>query len=207
MSESIHRRSRGDDPLSQKLLAGQSPRERAAAVIAGTKLIDVDARKELAAGGTEAIDNSKDPLVELARTLEPEYRRLDEVNNELEEMERQAYGKISQAQFAIQGDSVYPDATFTLRLAMGVVKGYSVDGEAIPARTTMGGAFEHAARMITKDPWVLPKSWQAGKEQLDPQTPFNFVCTADIIGGNSEALSSIAMASWSVLSSTETSKA
>lgn len=175
----------GDDPLVIALLDGKSPRERAAQAISGTKLMDVSARKELAAGRIDAILKSTDPMILMAKALEVEYRRLDEINNETEELERQAYGKISQAQFAVQGDSVYPDATFTLRLAYGTVDGYELDGQKFAHQTTLGGAYEHAQSHSNKEPWILPKSWQDAENRLTGETPFNFVCTADIIGGNS----------------------
>jgi Peptidase S46 len=175
----------GDHPLSISLLAGQSPRDRAASIVQGTKLIDVETRRSLAKGGSEAIDQSKDPMIDLAKLLEAEYRRLEEIQDELEEIERQAYSKISQAQFVLNGESVYPDATFTLRLAYGAVKSYQVDGETIPSHTTLGGAFDHEKNHEAKDSWILPKSWHAAREKLNPSTPYNFVCTADIIGGNS----------------------
>jgi hypothetical protein len=117
--------------------------------------------------------------------MEAEYRRLNEIQDEIEELERQAYAKISQAQFALLGDSVYPDATFTLRLAFGLVQGYELDGQKIPSHTTMSGAFEHETNHQAEDPWVLPKSWHAAKHKIEGKTPYNFVCTADIIGGNS----------------------
>ncbi len=175
----------GDHPLSISLLGGQSPRDRASSIVQGTKLIDVETRRSLAKGGSEAIEKSNDPMIELVKLLEAEYRRLEETQDELEEIERQAYSKISQAQFVLNGESVYPDATFTLRLAYGAVKGYQVDGETIPSHTTLGGAFEHEKNHEAKDPWILPKSWHAAREKLNPSTPYNFVCTADIIGGNS----------------------
>ena len=93
--------------------------------------------------------------------------------------------KITEATVAAQGTSTYPDATFTLRLAFGPVMGYSLDGKSIPHQTTMEGAFKHEEAHEKKDPWVLPKSWHDKKDAIDGSTPFNFVCTADIIGGNS----------------------
>lgn len=175
----------GDDPLVLAVLGGKGPRERAAELIGKTKLFTVDERRRISGGGAQAIADSDDPLVSVAKQLEAEYRRLDDVMDEIEETERQAYAKINQAQFALQGDAVYPDATFSLRLAYGTVSGYELDGESIPSRTTMVGAFEHEKQHETKDPWVLPKSWHSAKNKLDAKTPLNFVCTADIIGGNS----------------------
>jgi hypothetical protein len=124
-------------------------------------------------------------MIRLALIMEPEFRRLRKVGDELNEVERQAYSQIADALFAVQGASTYPDATFTLRLAYGPVKGYEEGGRRIPPWTTMGGAFDHEKRHNAKDDWQLPKSWKDRKDKLNLDTPFNFVCTADIIGGNS----------------------
>lgn len=175
----------GNDPLVVAALAGKSPKQRSAEIIAGTKLMQVAERKKLAEGGSGAIAESKDPMILLAKAMEPEYRKMHDVMDAIEEQERQAYAKVTEAKFAVGGDSVYPDATFTLRLAYGKVLGYETDGKKIPASTTLGGAFEHESLHLTKDPWVLPKSWKEAKGKLKSDTPFNFVCTADIIGGNS----------------------
>jgi len=174
-----------NDPLVVAALAGKSPKQRAAELIAGTKLTSVSERKRISEGGTQAISESKDPLILLAKSFESEYRRVHEATDSLEEQERQAYAKVTEAKFAVGGDSVYPDATFTLRLAFGKVLGYETEGKKIPAQTTLGGAFSHESLHLTKDPWVLPKSWHTAKSKMNADTPFNFVCTADIIGGNS----------------------
>lgn len=175
----------GNDPLVLAALAGKSPRQRAAEIIAYTKLMSVAERKKLAASGPQGIFDSKDPLIQLAKAMEVEYRRAHEAADSIEEQERQAYAKITEAKFAVGGDSVYPDATFTLRLAYGKVLGYESDGKKVPAQTTMGGAFQHETLHLNKEPWILPKSWHAAKGKMKSDTPFNFVCTADIIGGNS----------------------
>jgi hypothetical protein len=175
----------GNDPLVKQVLAGKGPRERAAELIGGTGLFDVETRKKLAQGGVDAIAASDDGLIDLARTLNNEYRELRSITEELDERERQAYATIADAKFKAEGVSVYPDATFTLRLAYGLVKEYEEDGEVIPSHTTMGGAFEHEAAHGRTDDWVLPDSWHQAKDAMNGSTPFNFVCTADIIGGNS----------------------
>ena len=174
-----------NDPLVKTVLAGKSPRTRAADIIAGTKLMNAEGRKELAKQGLEGIKNSTDPLVKLIRDMEPEYRKIREATEAIDEQERQAYAKVTEAKFAVGGDSVYPDATFTLRLSYGAVSGYESKGKQVPAHTKLGGAFEHEKVHLEKDPWVLPTSWHAAKDKLNPDTPFNFVSTADIIGGNS----------------------
>lgn len=175
----------GNDPLVKNVLAGKSPRARAAEIIAGTKLGNAEARKALAKQGLDGIKNSTDPLVDLIRKMEPEYRKLREATEAIDEQERQAYAKVTEAKFAVGGDSVYPDATFTLRLSYGAVSGYESNGKQIPSSTKLGGAFEHEKVHLEKDPWVLPKSWHAAKDKINPDTPFNFVSTCDIIGGNS----------------------
>jgi hypothetical protein len=104
---------------------------------------------------------------------------------QVEEVERQAYAQIARARFELFGTGIPPDATFTLRLAFGVVKGYEVDGTSLPYTTTFGSAFERAERQGHREPFVLPSRWLKAKDTLDLATPFNFVSTADTIGGNS----------------------
>jgi hypothetical protein len=170
----------------QMVLAGKSPRDRAAELVHGTTLKDVAVRKRLADGGLKAIQDSTDPMIQLARLIDPESRRIRQVfEQQADEPLRQAYGKIANARFAVYGSSVYPDATFTLRLAFGEAKSYTEDGEKIPWATTIGGTYEHAAAHNNKEPFELPKIWNERKSQLTLSTPFNFVSTADIIGGNS----------------------
>jgi hypothetical protein len=172
--------------LVQGILAGKSPKERAAELIAKSKLADVAMRKRLAEGGKKAIDASDDPMIAIAKLVDPAARdvrkRLEE---EVEEPQRQAYAKITNAKFAISGTSVYPDATFTLRLAFGPVKGYTEGGKTIPPWTNIGGAYKHAEDHKHQPPFELPERWMKRKDQIDLDTPFNFVNTADIIGGNS----------------------
>ncbi len=175
----------GDDELVAKVLAGKSPESHAAEMIDETQLVDVDFRKKLVEGGRKAIESSDDPLIRLARLMEPEARRLRQEQEELAEIEQQAYAQIADVLFAIHGTDTYPDATFTLRLAYGPVSGYTESGTFVPPWTTIGGAFEHEIRHGAKEPWILPKSWHAARPKLDLATPMNFVCTADIIGGNS----------------------
>ncbi len=176
----------GENEIVQMVLAGKSPRDRAAELVQGTALKDVAVRKRLADGGLKAIQDSSDPMIQLARLIDPETRRVRQAfEQQVDEPQRQAYGKIANARFAVYGSSVYPDATFTLRLAYGEAKGYTEGGQQIPWATTLGGTYEHAAEHNNKEPFELPKIWNQRKSQLKLSTPFNFVSTADIIGGNS----------------------
>jgi hypothetical protein len=174
------------DPLVQKILAGKSPRERAGEFITGTKLFDVEERKKLYEGGKAAIDSSPDAMIGLAKLVDEESRKVRKtMETQLEEPKRQAYDKIAKAKFAVEGTNTYPDATFTLRLAFGTVKGYEEDGKAVPFQTTFYGLYEKAKDQNYKFPFDLPDRWVNRKDKLNLQTSFNFVCTADIIGGNS----------------------
>ena len=176
----------GDELLS-KVLAGKSPRERAAELVRGTRLKEVAFRRQLAEGGLAAIRASRDPMIELALLVEKPARAVRlEQEEQADEPMRQAYAKIAKARFAISGTGVYPDATFTLRLAFGVVQGYTeVGGQQMPPWTTLGGTFRHAENHGNHEPFALPRRWLDGKGRLDLNTPMNFVSTADIIGGNS----------------------
>jgi len=106
-------------------------------------------------------------------------------DDQVEEVERQANAQIARSRFDVLGTAIAPDATFTLRLAFGVVKGYRADGLELPFTTTFGGAFARADKQGHREPFVLPKRWLESKNKLDLDTPFNFVSTADTIGGNS----------------------
>ncbi len=175
----------GDDPLVKKVMRDKSPIDLAAECVQGTHLDDVAVRRKLADGGADAIAVSDDPMIRLARLIDADARAVRKTQDEIQEQERQAYSQIADAVFATEGTTTYPDATFTLRLAFGVVKGYEQAGETIPPWTTFGGAFEHEQVHAGLEPWKLPTRWHQRKAQLDLKTQFNFVCTADIIGGNS----------------------
>ncbi len=175
-----------DNELVQKVLGGRSPRDRAAELVRGSRLADVALRKQLAEGGLKAIQSSNDPLIRLARLVDEPARRVRKsYEDKVEEPLRQAYAKIADARFALKGTDVYPDATFTLRLSFGQVKGYTELGVQLPPWTTLGGAYRHAEDHGNRDPFVLPQSWIDRKGRLSLDTPLNFVLTADIIGGNS----------------------
>ena len=176
-----------DDPLVVQILAGKSPSERAAALVDGTALADPSVRKRLAAGGPAAVSASTDPMIVLARQLDPIYRGLrTKQESEVVSVEQAASAKIARARLAVAGGgSVYPDATFTLRLSYGRVAGYTEEGKHIPAFTTFGALYPYAAAHDSLPPYQLSPSWLSAKPKLTPDTPFNFVCTADIVGGNS----------------------
>jgi hypothetical protein len=175
-----------DNELVKKVLAGKSPRERAYELVSGCKLADVAARKKLYEGGKAAVDASDDPMIALAKLVDPAARKVRKVfENEIDEPKRQSYAALAKARYAMDGANTYPDATFTLRLAFGTVKGYTEDGKTVPPYTDIAGLYERSKQHQNKEPFDLPPRWEKAKDKLDLKTPFNFVCTADIIGGNS----------------------
>lgn len=175
----------GDSLQVGKVLNGRSPSERVDELMR-TNLFDAAERKKLVDGGAAAVEASNDPMIAFARLVDADSRELRKrYETEVEEPERQAYADIAKVRFEVLGKSVAPDATFTLRLAYGVVKGYTAEGEHVPWFSSFAGLYERAEKQLYKEPFELPKRWMAGKDKLDLSTPFDFVSTADTIGGNS----------------------
>lgn len=173
-------------PLSRKILAGKSPEQRAQELVDGSRLADVQERRRLAQAGQNAVNGSSDSMIVLAKAIDAEARSLRKrLEEEVEEPERQAQRAIGLERFRILGKTMAPDATFTLRLAFGQVKGYSLDGKSLPCHTTFAGLFAKADDHENTPPFKLPKRWVDRKSDLNLQTPFNFASTADTIGGNS----------------------
>jgi hypothetical protein len=187
----------GDDPLVVRVLDGLPPAERAAGLVAGTELGKRpdesgrrDVRRELYDGGQAAIEASTDPMLALARLVDGESRRLRTIVESADEVKKQAHAEIARARFSRDGLAVYPDATFTLRLSYGVVTGGTQAGVSYPAITTYRGLFARADEKRETPPFDLPARWRAARDRLASDaafldSPFNFACTADIIGGNS----------------------
>ncbi|HEX7154768.1 MAG TPA: S46 family peptidase [Thermoanaerobaculia bacterium] len=174
------------DPLIAKVLNGKSPRQRAVELVQGTGLANPAIRKELVEGGKAKIDASKDPMLVVARLVDARARELrKQQEEEVQEPLRQAYAKIANAKFRAGGENLYPDATFTLRLSFGAVKGYRLDPYVQPWSTTFAGLYDRSAQHEREEPWDLPKSWTDAQSKIDLKVPFNFVATIDSVGGNS----------------------
>ena len=175
-----------DDPYVKACLDGKTPEEAAKALVAGTQLADPALRRKLVDGGPAAVAQCRDPFIVLARKLDPMVREMRKwQEDEIESVTRPAGEKIGQARFAVYGKNAYPDATFTLRLSYGAVKGYPMNGTLAPYKTTFYGLYDRAASFDNKYPFHLPQRVADARDQLDLSTPLNFVCTGDIIGGNS----------------------
>ncbi|MGO9485813.1 MAG: S46 family peptidase, partial [Rhodomicrobium sp.] len=172
-----------DDAFVKKVLGKKSPGELANELIDGTKLADAGLRKALLEGGQAAIEASADPMIVLARLVDPDFRaiRKDYEDNTAAPL-TQAHTQIARARFAILGTSVYPDATFTMRVSYGTVRGYVQDGRQIAPITQIAGLFERATGA---PPFKLPETWVAARPALNMEQPMNFATDNDIIGGNS----------------------
>jgi Peptidase S46 len=175
-----------DNPVVKKVLNGKTPGEAASELITNTKLDDVAVRKRLYEGGVAAVQGSNDPLIVLMRTIDPDARGLRKTyDDQVDAVERRAGAAIARARFEGSGYNQPPDATFTLRLSYGAVKGYEENGKRIPYFTDFAGGFQHAAEHQNTPPYQLPDGWMKAKAKLKLTTPLNYVTTADIIGGNS----------------------
>jgi hypothetical protein len=174
-----------NNPLVQKVLAGKSPHARAVELVSGTKLKDVAVRKDLYGKDAAALQAAHDPMIDLARLIDGQARDARKIYDAQDEIKKEAYAEIAKARFAREGASGYPDATFTLRLSYGRVRGYEQDGKQIPAFTDFAGAYQRSAEHDNKPPFDLPQRWIDKKANLDLSTHFDFVSDADIIGGNS----------------------
>lgn len=172
-------------PLVQRVLAGKSPHDRAVELVRNTQVKSIAVRRKQAAATPTEIQAAQDPMIELARLVDAEARAARKILETQDELKQQAYAKIVRARFALEGAGMYPDATSTLRLSYGTVQGYEQDGQQIPCQTTFAGLYERAAAHNNQTPFDLPPRWIKRKASLDMSTPFNFVASADIIGGNS----------------------
>ena len=175
-----------DHALAKQVLAGKTAQARAAELVAGTKMGDAATRKALLAGGKAAVSASKDLFIELARLVDGRARQLrTKYDNEVLAVERDAYSKIAQSVFATQGDSAYPDGTFTLRLSYGQVKGYMENGKPVTPFTEIRGLYVRGDQHKQQPPYKIADSWMKARAAVKPTTPYNFVSTNDIVGGNS----------------------
>jgi hypothetical protein len=172
-----------DSPYVRQVLGNDSPADLAHRLITGTLLADSEVRKQLWAGGQSAVDASSDPMIRLAQAIEPDARALRKrYEDEVEAPQQLASEKIAKVRFLTQGTSRYPDATFTLRVTFGTVRGWEEKGQPVAPFTTAARAFERATG---EPPFRIPASWLEAKPRMDLDTRFNFVATTDIIGGNS----------------------
>ncbi|WP_423821139.1 S46 family peptidase [Salinisphaera sp. SPP-AMP-43] len=172
-----------DDPFVHQVLGDDSPAELAKSLVSGTQLADPAYRRKLWQGGEQAIENADDPMIVFARQVDPAARAVRKTyEDEVEAPTDAAETAIAKARFARDGAQSYPDATFTMRLTYGQVKGWQEKGKPVAPFTRIDGLY---ARATGAAPYKLPKRWVQAKDRLDGDTPVNFVTDNDIIGGNS----------------------
>ncbi len=181
--EKLRQKLGADDAFVHVVLGNRSPDQLARALVNGTQLANRDVRQRLWDGGAAAVDASTDPMIVLARTIDPDARRVRKIyEDEVAAPTTAATEALARARFARDGLSSYPDATFTLRLSYGKVVGWDEKGTAVPPFTDLAGLYRRATGAA---PFKLPDRWVAAKASLDLSTPMNFVTDNDIIGGNS----------------------
>ena len=172
-----------DDPETKLLLGKESPEGLAARLVAGTKLADAAYRQRLWDGGKAAIDASTDPMIVYARKIDANARAIDKKYDALVDAPTTAaQAKLADARFAAYGNTLYPDATFTLRISYGRVQGWVERGKPVPTRTLIGGTY---ARATGAEPFDLAPAFIRNRARINMDTTYDFVTTNDIIGGNS----------------------
>ena len=174
-----------DDPYLRALVGDEEPKAAAAKLLRDSKLGDDAFAKELLAGGAAAIDAGTDPALVAARAIRPLQLRNQQEQTRLDAAEAGLGERLARLLFAVYGDDVSPDATFTLRWSDGRVAGYPDIGTLAPWRTVFHGLFARAAEFDGLHPFDLPADWLLAKDRIDLRAPVDFVCTVDSTGGNS----------------------
>lgn len=175
-----------NNPDVKLVLQGQTPEDRANQLVDTCRLFDPSEREKLSKLSFSELSQVNDPMIQLAIKVDERSRQLrksytDKVKSPL----TQAYTEIAQERFKVYGDSVPPDATFTLRLSYGVVKGYKDEDQEIPWSTTIGDLYRRAQEHQNAAPYKLAPSWEKAKNKLNMSAPVDFIATSDTIGGNS----------------------
>ncbi|HTF95564.1 MAG TPA: S46 family peptidase [Cellvibrio sp.] len=172
-----------DNPVVKRILGKESPESFAKNIVNNSKLGDVALRKQLWDGGAAAVNKSDDPAIALARLLDEYGRKLrEQYDHQIEPVQKAAIEQLAKARFAFKGTAVYPDATFSLRLSHGVIRGWNERGTEVKPFTDFGGLFDRATEY---DPFKLANTWVSTQKKLDKKIRFNQVSTNDIVGGNS----------------------
>jgi len=173
------------DPLVRALLGPRTPSAAAEHLVKESRLVAVADRQALVEGGLAAVEGSADPTVAAMLELEPLAASYMQRAADLSAVISANTEKLGQAIYAAYGTALPPDATFTLRISDGVVRGFPYNGTIAPYKTSFYGLFARSAEFDDEPPFQIPERWKAAEQRLDLKTPYNFVSTADIIGGNS----------------------
>ena len=172
-----------DNPAVKRILGKQSPEALANDIVSNSKLGDAATRKKLWEGGSNAVKASNDPAIKLALLIDEYARQLrTEYDHNIEPVQKAAANQLAKARFAYKGTQVYPDATFSLRLSHGVIRGWDENGKPVKPFTDISGLFDRATEYA---PFKIADSWGAAQKKLNKKARFNQVSTNDIVGGNS----------------------
>ncbi len=173
-----------DHPYVKAVLNGKTPEEASKEIIQNTRLKDAQFRAEVLSKDSAALWSINDPLLNLAKLSAPRFNTLSLIYREMQSKLFAYRSKIGRMLFDIYGTQIPPDATFSLRINDGVVKGYEYNGTIAPPFTTFFGLYDRNYSFSKKYPFTLPKRWENPPMEL-LKTRMNFVTTNDIIGGNS----------------------
>jgi hypothetical protein len=174
-----------DDKLVKELIGDKSTEEAAKEMIGKSNLISKGKLLEFIDDGYEAVLNSKDPFIYYVLNTQDELKKMQDENQARVDKEEILNQMLGEALYKVYGDAIPPDATGTLRLADGIVKGYDYNGTRAPIKTTFYGALDRYYSFDKKFPFNLPKYFEDLPDEFDPSTPLNFISTNDIVGGNS----------------------
>jgi hypothetical protein len=173
------------DPVRRQALGNRSPEDAAREMVRASQILTAEQRRALLQGGATAVAASTDPFIQLARVIDPLSRPIIARGTALSNEEEQNDERVARALLAVFGNSVAPDATFSLRISDGEVRRYAYNGTFAPAYTTFYGLFDRSVGFGGEPPWDLTPRWQAARNHVDLATPLNAVSTNDITGGNS----------------------
>lgn len=174
-----------DDPVVKKFTGGKSPKDAAEYILSKSEIIGTEQVKALVRKGPDAILNSSDPFIRFEIEEEKRETENDAEYSQLSEQEAVYNKLLGKALFEVYGTSIPPDATFTLRISDGVIKGYPYNGTIAPPYTTFYGMYDRYYSFDGEMPWDLPGKWKNIPSDFNLKTPFNFLSTSDIVGGNS----------------------
>jgi len=174
-----------DDPLVYKFTKGKSPEAAADYIISNSGITNEQKVKELISKGSDEIYSSDDPFIQFEIAAGNREYELQAETNSLSADEEKYNKLLGNALYDVYGTKIPPDASFTLRLADGVIKGFPYNGTVAPPFTTFYGMYDRYYSFDKQMPWALPGKWENPPKDFKINTPFNFVSTNDIIGGNS----------------------
>jgi hypothetical protein len=183
--KNMYRNSGGDNEYVDALTKGLDPDKAADDILSRSVLTDETKIKDLIKEGSDAVYNSNDPFISFIQQTEKRDATLESELNKQQAEENTFNRQLGKALYDVYGTSIPPDATFTLRISDGVVKGFNYNGTIAPSFTTFYGMYDRFYSFNKEFPWNLPARWESPPADFDLSIPFNFSATNDIIGGNS----------------------